>query len=82
MGKELTMAQRRRRWGMWTIGVLSVGAVAIAVLAFSTDGRTAPTAGAYVAPTLWSYVALAMGGFSAVGGLLLGFARAAIESSD
>lgn len=81
MSTELTMAQRRRLWGMCTIGVLCVSAAAIVVLAFSADGRTSPTAGAYVPPSPWSYVALAVGGFSAVGALLLGFARAAIESS-
>jgi hypothetical protein len=57
---------------MWTAGVLFVGAVTTAVMAFARVG--------WIDPEPWGYIALMLAVFSALAGLFLAFAMAAIES--
>lgn len=73
MSERLSVAQHRRRWGMWTATVVCIGVLGIAAIALARYDR--------IELTPWGhYIALAMAVFSALTGMALAFAMAAIES--
>lgn len=72
MGKRLTVAQHRRRWGMWTAVVVFIAAGATAVVAFAKADL--------IDPRPWGYLALIVAVFAALTAMALAFAMAVIES--
>lgn len=72
MSKTLKVAQHRRRWGMWTAAVVLAAIAGMTVMALAKNG--------HVDPTPWGYIALMVAVLSALAGLALAYAMAAIES--
>ncbi len=72
MSEKLTVTQHKRRWKMWTAGLFGVAALAMIVIAFARDEQ--------MDPTLWGYIALAVGVSAALAGVAFAFAMAAIET--
>lgn len=72
MSGRLDVAQHRRRFGASTAAVVLTAVVGMTAIALAKDGQ--------IDPHPWGYLGLAVGAFSALTGLALAYAMAAIES--